>query len=42
MTLIERMAEAGTLNLDSVVATIAQNLGPDDPRIDRLRNITDQ
>ena len=36
---IERMAEAGTLDLDFVIATIAQYLGPDDPRIERLRSI---
>lgn len=37
---LEEMAAAGTLDVDHVVATLARYLGPDDPRIGRLRGLT--
>ena len=36
---LERMAEADTLDLESVIGVIATHLGADDPLIDRLRRL---
>ena len=36
---LERMAEAGTLDLESVIGVITTHLGADDPRIERLRRL---
>lgn len=36
---LEQMAVAGTLDKEAVAAVIADHLGPDDPRIERLRSL---
>ena len=36
---LEQMARAGTLDTEAVVAAVAAHLGPDDPRIARLRSL---
>lgn len=36
---LEQMASAGTLDAEAVAAVIADHLGPDDPRIERLRSL---
>ena len=36
---LEQMAAAGTLDTETVAAVIADHLGPDDPRIERLRSL---
>ena len=36
---LEQMAAAGTLDTDTVAAAAAAHLGPEDPRIDRLRSL---
>ncbi len=36
---LERMAEAGTLDLESVIGVITTHLGAGDPRIERLRRL---
>lgn len=34
---LEQMAAAGTLDIETVATVVAAHLGPEDPRIDRLR-----
>ena len=36
---LEQMAAAGTLDTETVAAAVAAHLGPEDPRIDRLRSL---
>ena len=36
---LEQMAAAGTLDTETVVGVLAGYLGPDDPRIERLRSL---